>query len=77
MNQATFLKRLAEALDHATALDPAQAMESIDGWDSLGILSTIELFSELGVDVGGEDLGRAKTVADLIALAGDAVDGNA
>lgn len=77
MDQATFLKRLAEALDHGGALEPAQAMESIDGWDSLGILATIELFADIGAEASGEDLGRAKTVADLIALAGGAVDGAA
>jgi acyl carrier protein len=74
MNQATFLKRLAEALDFSGELDPAQDLDSVDGWDSLGILSTIDLLSELGVEVSGEILGRAKLVAELIAVAGEAID---
>ncbi|MFZ6864531.1 hypothetical protein ACO0K7_18020 [Undibacterium sp. Ji67W] len=74
MNRIVFLKRVAETLDYEGTLEKGQPMESIDGWDSLGILSMIELFSDLGADVDIDAFSKLKTVDDLIALAGKLVD---
>ncbi|NYZ15434.1 acyl carrier protein [Azospirillum sp. RWY-5-1] len=67
------------ALDEMLELDPGtltgtEELESLDNWDSLAVISFIALVDEkLGLVVEGEKLAKAKTVADLLALAGVAV----
>ncbi len=67
------------ALDEALELDPGtltgeETLESLESWDSLAVISFIALVDEsMGVVVEGEKLAQAKTVADLLALAGVAV----
>jgi len=67
------------ALDEMLELDPgtltgAEELESIDSWDSLAVISFIALVDEtLGHVVEGEKLVKAKTVEDLLGLAGIAV----
>ena len=64
------------ALDEMLELDPGtltgdEALESLEAWDSLAVISVIALVDEkAGVVVEGEKLAKAKTVADLLALAG-------
>ncbi|PWC55771.1 hypothetical protein TSH7_16625 [Azospirillum sp. TSH7] len=64
------------ALDEMLELDPGtltgdEALESLEAWDSLAVISFIALVDEkTGVVVEGEKLAKAKTVADLLALAG-------
>ncbi len=64
------------ALDEMLELDPGtltgeEALESLDSWDSLAVISFIALVDEkTGVVVEGEKLAKARTVADLLALAG-------
>ncbi|KAA0685589.1 acyl carrier protein [Azospirillum brasilense] len=72
-------KEFLLALDEMLELDPgtltgAEELESIDSWDSLAVISFIALVDEkLGHVVEGEKLVKAKTVDDLLALAGIAV----
>ncbi|MCG5238492.1 phosphopantetheine-binding protein [Azospirillum doebereinerae] len=67
------------ALDDVLELDPgtltgAETLESLDSWDSLAVISFIALVDEtMNVVVEGEKLAQAKTVDDLLALAGVAV----
>lgn len=67
------------ALDEMLELDPGtltgnEELESLENWDSLAVISFIALVDEkLGLVVEGEKLAKAKTVADLLALAGVAV----
>jgi len=67
------------ALDEMLELDPGtltgpEELESLDSWDSLAVISFIALVDEKsGVVVEGEKLAKAKTVADLLDLAGVAV----
>ena len=71
MNHSNDLTRgLAEAL----SADPAQLqrgteLKSLPGWDSLGQISVISLFDQLGVKLAPGALQSAKTVADLLHLA--------
>ncbi|WP_372399262.1 phosphopantetheine-binding protein [Azospirillum sp. HJ39] len=64
------------ALDEMLELDPGtlsgdEVLESLDSWDSLAVISFIALVDEkTGVVVEGEKLAKARTVADLLALAG-------
>lgn len=75
MDTKQFLLELDEMLE----LDPGtltgtEELESLDGWDSLAVISFIALVDEkLGLVVEGERLARAKTVADLLSIAGIAV----
>ncbi|MGQ9371562.1 acyl carrier protein [Azospirillum sp. A39] len=64
------------ALDEMLELDPgtltgAEELESLDDWDSLAVISFIALVDEkLGIVVEGEKLANARTVGDLLTLAG-------
>lgn len=64
------------ALDDMLELDPgtltgAEVLETLDGWDSLAVISYIALVDEtMDTVVEGEKLAQAKTVNDLLALAG-------
>ncbi len=75
MNTTDFLLALDEMLE----LDPGtltggEALEDLENWDSLAVISFIALVDEkLGLVVEGEKLVKAKTVADLLSLAGVAV----
>lgn len=75
MNTTDFLLALDEMLE----LDPGtlagtEALEDLENWDSLAVISFIALVDEkLGLVVEGEKLVKAKTVADLLTLAGVAV----
>lgn len=67
------------ALDEMLELEPGtltgdEELESLENWDSLAVISFIALVDEkLGLVVEGEKLAKAKTVGDLLALAGVAV----
>lgn len=75
MNAEDFLRALDEMLElEPGTLTGAEALESLEGWDSLAVISFIALVDEkLGLVVAGEKLAQARTVADLLAVAGVAV----
>lgn len=72
MNSADFLRELDEMLElDAGTLTGAEKLADVEGWDSLAVISFIALVDEkLNVVVEGERLARAKTVADLLDIAG-------
>ncbi|MBB6252237.1 acyl carrier protein [Nitrospirillum iridis] len=75
MNRKEFLAALDEMLE----LDPGtlqgpEELDGIDSWDSLAVISFIALVDEkFDTVVAGEDLAKAKTVDDLLALVSDHV----
>ncbi|MDE1145391.1 MAG: acyl carrier protein [Azospirillaceae bacterium] len=75
MNRTEFLAALDEMLE----LDPGtlkgpEALDSIDSWDSLAVISYIALVDEkFNIVVAGEDLAKAETVDDLLALVSEHV----
>jgi len=73
MDSAAFLIKVAEALDYDGEIVRGQKLEDIDMWDSLGILSIVELLEELGAEVDIDTINGLETVDELIALAGKAV----
>lgn len=75
MNSADFLRELDEMLELAPGtLTGDEKLVEVEGWDSLAVISFIALVDEkLGMVVEGEKLARAKTVADLLEIAGVAV----
>jgi acyl carrier protein len=75
MDSSTFLAKVAEVLDYEGEIAPGQNLEDIDMWDSLGILSIVELLEDLGAEVDIDTINNLKTTDELIALAGNAIDG--
>lgn len=75
MERKDFLLALDEMLElPAGTLTGVEELESLDSWDSLAVISFIALVDEtMNTVVAGEKLAKAKTVDDLLALAGVAV----
>lgn len=69
MNQKEFLSRLADAIDYEGMIDVNQDVDSIAEWDSLGILSVIELLSDLGIKVNLDALQRVQNISELLEIA--------
>jgi len=72
MTRAEFLAALEEMLEaDAGTLSPDTALDSLDSWDSLAVISFIALVDEhFDHVVAGEDLAKAKSIGDLLALIG-------
>lgn len=68
-----FLAQVAEMLDVAEPLRGEQVLEEIPTYDSLGVLNLLSLYDSMGVQTTPEAVNGAKTVQDLIELAGDKV----
>lgn len=75
MNVEEFFQKVAEALDSSAALVRGQTLESVEGWDSLGILAILDLLESGGVAVDLDELRAAQTTDDLLRLAGSLVEG--
>jgi hypothetical protein len=75
MNVEEFFRIVSEALDSTAELTRGQTLESVEGWDSLGILSILDLLESGGVSVDLDELRAAQTTDDLLRLAGSMVDG--
>ena len=73
MDSAAFLARVAEALDYDGVIETGQNLTALETWDSLGILSIVDLLEEIGVEVDIDAISNLETTDDLIALAGAAV----
>jgi len=74
MNVEEFFRKVAEALDSSSELARGQALESIEGWDSLGILAILDLLEGGGVTIDLDELRAAQTTDDLLRLAGSMVE---
>ena len=74
MNVEQFFQKVAEALDCSSTLSRGQTLDSVEGWDSLGILSILDLLESGGVAIDLEELRSAKTTDDLLRLAGSMVE---
>ncbi len=70
MNVQQFLDKICDVLElEAGSLKGDEALDSLDNWDSLAVISFIALADEaLGVIVDAEKLSSAQTVRDLLDL---------
>jgi acyl carrier protein len=68
VNQKEFLSRLADAIDYEGVIEVNQDLESIVEWDSLGILSVIELLSDLGIKVNPDALQKVDNISELLEI---------
>ncbi len=75
MTKEEFLRSVGEVIEAEQPLQPGRDLADYPTWDSLGILSLIDLFEELNITVDLEALSALKTTDELVALAGSAIDG--
>lgn len=68
-----FLLQVGEMLDVGDPLAPGQVLADIPTYDSLGVLNLLSLYDSMGVSTTPEAVNGARTVQDLIDLAGDMV----
>lgn len=76
MTCAEFKEGLADALKvDVDWLKEDVLLAEIEGWDSLGLVGAIALLGEAGAKVNVAQIRAAKSISDLIDLAGDGVKG--
>ena len=68
-----FLKQLTHALERDQPLKRGQDLGETGEWDSLAVLTVVDLFEQIGADTDLDSIGEAKTTDDLIAQAGAAL----
>lgn len=73
MTVSDFLLQVAEMLDVGDPLKPDQVLADIPTYDSLGVLNLLSLYDTMGVSTMPEAVNGARTVQDLIDLAGETV----
>lgn len=73
MTKPEFLHLFEEQLEIPEgSLNENQRLVDVESWDSLAALLFIALADEkLGVTVAGNDIAKAKTINELLALLGD------
>lgn len=74
MTLSDFLLQVGEMLDVADLLKSDQVLEDIPTYDSLGVLNLLSLYDSMGVQTTPEVVNAARTVQDLIDLAGNKID---
>ena len=72
MNKSEFIKQVADILEiESENLSGTETLEDLGNWDSLSIISFVAMVdAELNRIVAPEKLKQAKTINDLIELAG-------
>jgi hypothetical protein len=73
MNRAEFIAEIEAALDLGEPLTGDRILADIPDYDSLAILNLLSLYDGLGVATSPEEIGKAVTVDDLVAIAGGAL----
>lgn len=73
MNRSGFIAEVAATLETVDPLTGDQVLADIPDYDSLAILNLLSLFDGLNVSTSPEEISKAVTVNDLVAIAGDAL----
>jgi acyl carrier protein len=68
MNQNEFLIELANILDYDDLIRPDQDVATIDVWDSLGILSVMQLLSDIGIKIQVEKITELQNIDELLKI---------
>ena len=69
MNQNEFISKLSKALETEEALSPETNLKELEEWDSLGILSALELIESCDGKITVEEINQAILIKDLFLLA--------
>tara|TARA_B100001250_G_scaffold411374_1_gene439860 strand:- start:440 stop:664 length:225 start_codon:yes stop_codon:yes gene_type:complete len=69
MNKKEFIDNLSKALETEDLLFPETNLKDLEEWDSLGILSAIELIESCGGKISVEEINSAILVQDLFQTA--------
>jgi acyl carrier protein len=77
MTRAQFLNQIEDILEiESGTLKGDEILRDVEGWDSLATISVIAMADEqLGLTLTGNQIGRAVTVDDLVALADGKLSG--
>lgn len=73
MNRAEFIAEVEATLDMTEPLSGDRVLADIPDYDSLAILNLLSLYDGLNVATSPEQISKAVTVDDLVAIAGDAL----
>ncbi len=70
MDIIAFCAKLDEALDVPPGtVQPGQALDQLEGWDSIAVLAFIAMAdTEYGINVPGKEIAECRTVNDLAHL---------
>ncbi len=68
MDKEKFIEELSIALDTESSLSKETSLSDLEEWDSLGVLSVIELMERYKSDISIETIHNAITINDLILL---------
>ena len=68
-----FLRQLTDAIEADAPLRTGQSLAEAAVWDSLAVLSVVDLFEQIGVEADLDSIGNAATTDDLIAMAASVV----
>ncbi len=70
MTRQEFVEEVANVLNETPgSLNPGTEIESLEGWDSAGLLGLIAMLDDLGVQIDVDRLRQCKTIGDLIEIA--------
>jgi len=70
MTQEKFREELADILGvEEEAIKDDAVLESFEQWDSLSVLTMLDLYDEMELDLEVEAIDSSKTIGDLIKLA--------
>ncbi|KQM98963.1 MULTISPECIES: hypothetical protein [unclassified Sphingomonas] len=73
MNRAEFIAEIATTLESTEPLTGETVLADIPDYDSLAILNLLSLYDGLNVTTNPEEISKAETVDDLVAIAGSAL----
>jgi acyl carrier protein len=77
MTKQEFIQELECVLNtEAGELSEGVELVSLGGWDSTGMLGVIAVLNDAGVEIPVTKIRASRTVADLIQLAGNALQEN-
>lgn len=77
MTRTELIAKIEETLQTEQALTSETNLDSIEEWDSLGVISIISLYDQLfSMTIRAEVIESCSTVEDLIQLVSSNIEGN-
>lgn len=70
MNKDQFLIAVSEALDTEEPVSMSDKVSDIPEWDSLGILSLVDMLDEIGISIELDQFEDIETIEGFLSLVG-------